>query len=144
MALTDSLLDFSTALYDKFVGLKATLGLEDVFKGDQILIPRSPALCVEPAPKTRDLQGALRRTRNVFETYLIVYHSEIRSPQENLFDAIDLAEQVENYVHLDKTLGGIVTHCFCTQVIPSYTRKSGVMFRTCGVLVQGTTTTNLP
>jgi hypothetical protein len=146
MPLTDSLVVVTQYLFDKFnvQSVKDQFGLTDVFYGDQSLIPRSPAMCIESGPKDRQLQGAMRRTQNNISVFLLLYHSEIRSPQSNRKDADTLAEAIELFVHQDKTLGGLVTHCYCTQVVPSYVTKSDQPMRAARIVVEATTTTNLP
>jgi hypothetical protein len=145
MPLTDSLVVVTQVLFDKFTSLRDTLELTDVFYGDQTRIPRSPCLCVESGTKTRELQGAMRRTTNVFQVYLILYHSEVRDSQTNRKEVDVLAEQVEALVHADPTLGGIVTHSYCTSLTPGYVPKaSGTLFKAARITVEATTTTNLP
>jgi hypothetical protein len=143
--LTDSLVTVTQGLYDKFVGLRDTLGLTDVFWGDQLLIPRSPCLCIEPGNKSRDMPGGLnRRTTNTFVVYLILYHSEVRSPQSNRKDADTLAEAIEREVHLDATLGGLLTHGYCTRLDSGYATKVQQQYRSARIQFEGNTTTNLP
>jgi hypothetical protein len=145
MPLTDSIAVVTEYLYDKFnvQAVKDTLGLVDVFYGDQALIPRSPALCVEPGPKIRDFHGAMRRTDNTITVYLIAYHSEIRSTETNQREVVELGEAIELIVHQDKTLGGLVTESHCSQVVPGYAKK-GQPMRAIRIVVEASTLTMLP
>jgi hypothetical protein len=142
--LTDSLVTVSQALFNKFDGQQDTFGLTDVFWGDQLLIPRSPCLCIEPGMKTREIQGMNRRTENVINVFLILYHSEVRSPQSNRKDVDILAEQIETYVHLDATLGGLLTHGYCVRLESGYATKGQQTFRSARIQFEGRTVTNLP
>ena len=144
-SLTDSLTSITNYLFDKFDSTRDTYGLQDVFYGDQDSIPRSPCLCVEPGPKTRNVGGVNRRSDNTFLVYLILYHSEVRSSQTNMRDVVLLAEQIEEAVHADPRLGGLVTHCYCSQIIPGYaTKASGGQMKAARITVEGMTKTNLP
>lgn len=143
-SLTDSLGTVTQYLFDKFDGTKDTYGLLDVFYGDQSLIPRSPCLCVEPGPKNRQVGGVNRRSDNTFYVYLILYHGEVRSSQSNMKDVVTLAEQIETVVHADPRLGGLVTHCFCSQVLPGYQQKTGGLMRAARITVECTDVTNIP
>jgi hypothetical protein len=141
---TDSLVTVADVLVAKLEASADSLGLTDVFFGDQDLIPRSPAACVEPGDKTRDLQGATRRTENVFTIYILVYHSEVRSPQSNRKDADTLAEAIESLIHSDATLGGLVRHCYVTQVQSGYARKQNALMRSSRITFEARNMTQLP
>jgi hypothetical protein len=145
MPLTDSLATVTRYLFDKFDSLQDALGLQDVFYGDQDSIPRSPCLCVEPGPKNRVIGGVNRRSDNTFYIYLILYHSEVRSSQANMEEVTLLAEQIEAVVHQDPRLGGLVTHCFCSEVAPGYARKAtGGPMRAARITVEAMDKTNIP
>jgi hypothetical protein len=141
---TDSLVTVSDAIVAKLEEHLEELGLNDVFFGDQDLIPRSPAVCVEPGDKVRDLQGATRRTENVFTIYLLVYHSEVRSPQSNRRDADSLAEAIETLLHGDATLGGLVRHCYVIKIESGYSRKSNALMRSSRITFEARNMTMLP
>lgn len=143
MTITGSLVTVADALTAKLVANKESLGIEDVFYGDQNLIPRSPAVCVETGNKARALAGATRRTDNIFVVYILVYHSEIRSPQSNRRAADALAESIETLIHQDPTLGGLVTHGYVTSVEPGYVDRPNTM-RACRITYEGQSRTLLP
>ena len=144
MSLTDSLVTVVDAVVAKLEAAADDLGLTDVFYGDQELIPRSPAACVETGTKDRSLRGATRRTDNAFTVYVLVYHSEVRSPQSNRRDADVLAESIETLLHQDKTLGGLVTHCYVTRLESGYSRKQNALLRSSRLTFVGENVLQLP
>lgn len=144
MTFTDSLVTVVDAVTAKLESNVEALGLTDVFFGDQDLIPRSPAACVEPGTKERDLQGANRRTENTFTIYILVYHSEVRSPQSNRRDADVLAEAIETLLHQDATLSGLVRHCYVVKVESGYARKQNGVMRSSRITFEASNMTRLP
>lgn len=101
------------------------LGIQQVFYGDQTLLPKTPAVCVAPGNKTRSWSGATLRTENMFETYVFVYYGKIQDVQLNTHAAQTLADAVEDLVMADIKLGGIVIWTLCTQNEPGMISKQG-------------------
>lgn len=121
----------------KFEADKVTLGLADVFYGDQKQIPRTPTLCLEPDGKRRELAGVPRRTENTLSFYGLLYISKVEDVQINARDALMLAETVETYMHLDPTSGGYLIHGFCSEVEPGYRVRGDTRFRACRIKFEG-------
>lgn len=105
--------------------LKTSLNIQDVWYGDQSILPRTPAVCVAPGPKRREFQGSSFRLLNTIETYVWVYWGQYQDIQANLHSATTLAESVELAVHSDLTLGGNVIAVLCTQNEPGMINKGG-------------------
>ena len=144
MALTDSIEALASYVYDKITASMEDLGVTAVFYGDQDLLPSSPCVCIETDDKVRVLRGATRRTDNTFTIYVLVYHSEVRSPQSNRQDADRLAEAIEAVLHLDPTLGTQVQHSYVTQLASGYVRKGGQLMRSSRLTFEAKNTTQLP
>lgn len=144
MVYSDSIVTLCQYIVDKLTDNAEALGLVDIYYGDQERIATSPAACVEPGPKNRDLQGANRRTENTITIYVIVYHSEIRSPQSNRKDADALAEAIEAVLHLDPTLGGYVRHSYVTNISPGYVNKINGPMRASRLTFEASNITMLP
>jgi hypothetical protein len=133
VALTDSSEVVATFIADLLSANKASLPtpVQDVWYGDQQLLPHTPAICVAPGMKTREFQGASLRTLNVFETLVWVYFCKLQDVQENLhgctavMDAVDYMVQTNN--GSDNTLGGIVTSVICMQSEPGIATKQGAL-----------------
>ena len=129
---------FCQKVFDLLEANKVPLGLADVFYGDQQQIPRTPAACVEPDGKRRILQGVPRRTENTFGLYVLLYISEIsQSVQDNARESIEFAERVEDLLHADPTLDGLLIHSFCVEVEPGYRMRKDTRFRACRIKFEG-------
>lgn len=144
MALTDSLIDVTTYIEQKLEANKATLGLQDVFLGDQDRIPRTPTACVEPGGKTQSLDGAPRRVAIFMEVYVILYHTEVRDVQQNVKEATQLAEATADVIHQDDDLGGSVIHNYVTDSQPGYVSRGRVLMRATRITVQAQSKVQLP
>jgi hypothetical protein len=123
---------------DRLDGNKAVLGqgIADTFYGDQVMIPRTPTLCLEPDGKRRELQGVPRRVENTYTMYIILYVSKVDDTQVNAEDVLILAEAVEDFLHVDPTLDDRVIHSFCTEVEPGYRTRQGTRYRACRITFQ--------
>ena len=142
--LTGSLVDIATYLHDLVVANQATLGLADVFWGDQDRIPRTPAVAIEPDSKSRMLDGAPRRTLVEARVVLLVYHAKVQDIQVTRKQADQFAEAVETLIHTDKNLGGLVIHGMVTDLESGYAYKSGTLFRTARLIYTATSKVSLP
>jgi hypothetical protein len=127
--LTGSLELVCQYLFELLEANKDILQLEDVFYGDQDKLPRTPAACVEPGEKDRELKGAQRMTRVTFRIYVLIYHSAVTSPQSNRRSADRTAEAIEGLIHSDPRMGGLVIHGFCTNVSSGYANRTGTLVR---------------
>jgi hypothetical protein len=144
VALTDSLVVVSEYLFDLITQNKTPLGLQDIYYGDQALIPRTPALCVESDTKTREIDGAPRRTLVQLNTFLILYHSPVKDIQKTRKDVDILAEAVETLVHADAQMNHLVIHSLVTTMQSGYAMKTGTQIRSCRLTVQATSQVLLP
>jgi hypothetical protein len=122
----------------------SALVIQDVWYGDQELLPRTPAVCVNPGTKKRQFQGATFRTLNDIETYVLVYFGKIQDVQANLHGATQLADSIETLVHSDLTLGGNVIAVLCTQNEPGMINKAGVWMMGARLTFQSMTKTTFP
>ncbi len=122
---------------------------EDIYYGDQDVIPRVPSVCVEPATKDRDLKSSAAPsgvTENNFTIYILVYHAGpsglVARPQ-----ADELGEAIEYLLHQDVWLsnGGArpgsdkVIHGFVTRSETGYTYRSKTLYRSVRMTWQGFT-----
>jgi hypothetical protein len=123
---------------------KTALAVQDVWYGDQELLPRTPAVCVNPGTKKRQFSGATFRTQNDIETYVLVYFGKIQDVQANLHGATQLADSIETLVHSDLKLGGNVIAVLCTQNEPGMINKAGVWMMGARLTFQSMTKTTFP
>ena len=121
-----------------------TLDLQDVFYGDQNRIPRTPALCVETGDKRRELNGAPRRTRVDMTIFFLVYHSTIADAQTNRENTDRMAFAVEDFIHQDPDLGGLIVHGMVTSIEPGFVSRGNTMYRASRITYEATSQIQLP
>lgn len=145
MSLTDSVVTVAEAVIDILEAKKSALGIQDIYYGDQKRIPRSPAICIETGEKSRELNGAPRRTLVTIPINLLVYHNALEAGAAGQRKTNDtLAESVEATLHDNADLGGIVIHCFCTSLEPGYVSKSGTLWQATNISLTATSQIMLP
>lgn len=145
---TDSFYVFTKAIQAIAEAAKEDLGLVDIWYGDQKQIPRTPTLCVVADGKTREIEGAPRRSRNNLKCYLVLYHSKIQDVQKNSEEVDQLAERLEAEIHKDPTLGGLVIHSLVTGIdageITRLVNTTNTQFRAARLTVEAFSKTMLP
>jgi hypothetical protein len=143
--LTDSTLVIADRFYTILNANKVSLGLEDVWFGDQDLLPRTPALCVEPGVKRRELSAAQNMTLNTIDTHFLLYYSEIVEIQQQRRATVAFAEAIETFLHQNHqtllAVGGqqLTIHGLCTDMDPGYAVKKDRYFS--AVIITWTSTT---
>jgi hypothetical protein len=127
------------AIYDLVEADKFNHGLEDVFYGDQALIPRTPAVAIEPGQKTASLNGpGIRgRVRNDFIVYLLVYVAKITDEQENRLGSEELAESIEALLHDNTKLDGLISHGYVTSIESGYVQRGNSLMRSARITWTG-------
>lgn len=143
--LTGKLSVVAQAIQDKLQSDAAKfLGLHSVFYGDQDLIPGTPTVCVEPDQKDQDYKptGFFRQNISVF---LLVYVNKVTSPQANRKEADILAEEIEDFIHTDRTLLDAnnsnlprVIEIHVSRIESGYATKKGEIYRTSRITLSGT------
>ena len=117
--------------------------IEDVWYGDQNLLPHTPAICVETGNLARQFAGVPYRVENNFEVYIMVYHGEITDKQINRDICEKLAVQIQDLMHSDircdnplydpavSTAAGLVIYGMVSAIEPGYTvRQRSLMYTT--------------
>jgi|tagenome__1003787_1003787.scaffolds.fasta_scaffold20867481_2 hypothetical protein len=146
MPLTDSSEIIANYIYLKLRDPTnmSNLGVASVWYGDQDILPTTPALCVSPGTKERQFSGATFRTENMLETYVLVYCAKITDIQQNLHQAIALADAIETLVHSDLKLGGNTIATLCRRSEPGVINKQGVWVMGARLTFESLTKTTLP
>lgn len=134
--LTNSTVQIANRWHEILTTNKVLLGLSDVWFGDQTLIPRIPAICVEPGIKRRNLEGVPDMTQMEIDTIFYVYHSPVDTEkQQSRRESIQFAEDVEEYLHVNHTrlmdatgLIQLTIHSYCTQFDPGYMYKRNTLY----------------
>jgi len=137
--LTKSLSEFSAAVEEILTDNKATLGLEDIFYGDQALVPRTPAVAIEPGTKDVGEPNPFRRVDATITVYIIVYHATFGSPQDNRRDADTLAEAIEDLLNNASQMDGLVIHSYVSRVESGYASKNNTIMRSSRLTFTGLT-----
>jgi hypothetical protein len=144
MPLTASAEVIANAIMNAIRAQMASLGIQQVYYGDQTQLPQTPAVCVSPGNKMREFQGASLTTMNTFETYVFVYYGKIQDVQQNLHAAQTLADAIEPVVQTDQTLGGIAIWTLCIQNEPGMINKMGSLMMGNRMTFQSASKTRLP
>lgn len=130
MPLTDRLDVLGTYVKDLLIANKTSLGLQDVWYGDQNTLPKTPSACVETGAKRRTYNGAPRRFQIDFEIYVLLYMERIQDLQKNRAEAETLAESVEAILHQDATMGGLAVDSYVAANEPGYTNRNRALVST--------------
>jgi hypothetical protein len=94
-----------------------TLGLLGVFYGDENLIPDYPAATVHGGTKRRVI--ATTRQYDIFmPVQVILYFGKVDNLRLNTKESELLAESVEDLLHSDRKMGGLVINSFVTRMEP--------------------------
>lgn len=144
MGLTDSLVTYAQYLYNLLNDNKDELGLELVFYGDQTKLGATPAVCVDPNLKTREISGAPRRTAVELSAFIIVYHSKVQDNQTTRVETDKYSETVESFIHQNAQMGGLVIHSLVSRMESGYLTRSNVQYRTTRLTVDATSQIQLP
>lgn len=120
-----------------------SLLFEDVWYGDQNMIPRTPAAAVEPGSKTRAWSGTSSQSENRFSIDVIIFHSRLEDVNLTRKEALEQAEQVEELLHSDLTMGGLVIDSLCTAVEPGYAERGNLLLQATSVTWEGRSKTRV-
>ena len=131
MPLTDKLSDVAVYMQTR---LEALGTFQDVFFGDQELIPRYPAASVEPVQMSRDFAGLPFQTLNNFSIYVHIYFGTIGDTQASELACGQYAEQVLDYLHQDPQMGDLVTYAFARRYeMGQAVRNNNQLLRACRI-----------
>lgn len=130
-------------IFDKLKENQVSLQLQDVYYGDQNMIPRTPAACVDPGNFTKELSGigGKGRTDNSTTVYIMVYIARVSDMQAARKEINELSEKIMDVLHEDVTLGGLVVHGLVTSIEPGYATRGQVTMRAARITWQGLTRT---
>lgn len=143
MSLNDSLSDISSALYDYLLEGKIQLGLEDVWYDISGLVPRTPSILVEPQSKTRELTQTGFQTTNTFDISLIIIHARMASESVTNAESLKLAEDVESYLHENRSLGDKLIHSYVVSLEQGSITQQSVLLRATRLMWRGMSKTRM-
>lgn len=142
MANTQFTSVLAQAIKNILVTNQSSLGLKTVLYGNHTMLPVSPLAVVIPGPKHRELQGVGGpggRTLNTISVYIDVLSSKVGDESEERLALDQLAEKIEDLLHDDVTVGGLIIHGFVTDWIPGETTTQGGEYRTVRLTFAGIT-----
>ena len=117
---------------------KEVLGVQRIYYGQQDLIPDYPAIVVESGTKDRGLiDGSTRRFEIILRCTIFVYIGKVQSSEVTEAEAEQLAEQVEDVLHTDMTIGNSVVFGYVTQSTPGVALRQQTMIRTIRLTWEG-------
>lgn len=96
----------------------ASLGLKEVYYGDQTGIPFVPSATVELADTAREYNQTGLFTNLVVQLQIVVYHGLLADVQKIKKELDQFIQKVEDKLHKDNTLGGEVISGLVTSVEP--------------------------
>lgn len=144
MALTSSLVTFADAIKGLLVTNQDSLGIYQVFYGDQAKLPGSPVVCVEPDVKVNELSAAQRMLHINLRCQVLVYTSVVTSGEDNRKNADLLSEQIETLLHQDPTVGGNCIHSYVENITSGYATKAGSLVKADKIQFMGLSQSRLP
>lgn len=141
--MTDKLVAVTDALIARLETAKPTYGIHDVWYGEEALIPRTPALSVTPSSKARELTETGMMAMNRFSIAVVIYHSRLDDPQVTRRECDILAEEIEQFIHEDRRLGGLLIHSHIESVEPGFAARGKVTLRATRLSWTGLTKTRI-
>jgi len=93
-----------------------SLSLKDVYYGDQAAIPRTPCATVEISSADREYNQTGMQTNRVVQVTILVYHGLLADVQKLKKQLDEYTQEVEDTLHVDNTLGGLVISGIVTSI----------------------------
>ncbi len=132
MTYSDNPVTIASAIKAVVVANQDELDISDVFYGDQVKIPKSPTVCVEPAKRATEYNGTGFRKANTFTCGIYVYVaklgdvSEIQTEVDQL--SYDLAAAIDA-ASLSGDLADLITWGYCAELNFGYRVKANQLMR---------------
>lgn len=142
MTHTDDDTVLALAIKNILIANKAALELDDVLYGNHNMIPRASAAIVTAMGKNRALQGVAAPrgvTMNTLNVIISLHYSKVTDEETGRIAADNHATTIENLIHVDTTVGGIIIHGYITDVARGETEFNGSMFRSVIMTYSGIT-----
>ena len=95
-----------------------SLNLKDVYYGDQTGIPKVPSATVELGGTDREYNAIGIQTNLLVTLSIVVYHGLLADVQKIKKQLDEFTQGVEDKLHVDNTLGGLVISGIVTGVEP--------------------------
>jgi len=126
--LTDNITQVTQAVVD-LLEADQSLGLRQVWYGDQDRIPFTPCAAVESGGIESTIGASSYWTSHEVTVFVMVYFAKITSQSELKKECDQYAEQVRDTIHKNKSLNGLVIHGNITTMEPGVARRGGAKLR---------------
>jgi len=151
MAHTHKLSVVATRIQSLVEANQVALTIDDVWYGDQAMVPAGRTVCIEPITVDRRISGAPDMVENNFQVALLVYITKVQDVQLTRAECDSLAEALEDLLHLHLNLddnahtpgSDIVIHGFVAENMSGYTYKEGRLIRSAKLTWLGKSKTSL-
>lgn len=151
MAHTHKLETVAQRIKSLIVANQVPLLIDDIWYGDQEMLPAGRTVCVEPVNVTRPMKGVPDMVQNDFSVVVLVYVERIGEVQALRSECNLLAEAIEDLLHTRLDLSDaagtpgsdIVIHGWVTENLSGYTPKQGRLVRSSRLSWQGFSKTSL-
>lgn len=149
MAHTHKSTVLALAIRDKIRTNKVAVGLDSdsfVDYGDHNNITGGKAATVSAGTKNRELAGVAGpggRTLNLIEVVVTVYYMKVEDEATARLAVDQIAENIEDLLHEDTTMGGTIIHGFVRQWVPGIIMRETSQFRVVQLHFVGQTKTNV-
>lgn len=130
---TDKTSVLAVYIFNLLTANQYDLGLTQVLYGNHNMVPKNNTVVVTPGRKVRSLQGVSApggRVKNELNVLIDVITSDVLAGENDGRLATDqLAEVVENRLHQDTTMGGLIIHGFVVYWDPGEQFVNNSMYR---------------
>jgi hypothetical protein len=116
--------------YNQALLNKRDLMLEDVWYGDQNLLPTTPSMCVLAGPTRREWNGGPYAVLHNFQVFFLVFIGKLQDKQLNEIQGLEIAGIVEDFIHADKFSGGLTLAGHVSDNEPGAVNRAGSWVRT--------------
>lgn len=119
------------------------LEIVDVFYGDQVMIPNSPTVCVEPSLTEREINTTGCSTLNTLTCSVLVYDARLGDVQAIQEGLDTLTETLADELNQLGTLDDLIIYGFASRVEYGYLVKANRLLRADRITWTATTKTEL-
>jgi hypothetical protein len=133
MTLTSKISEVNQALVDLLKESWNEIGAngpDDIYYGDQAKYPRFPSFAIEVGDRANTLYQTGLQTEVEFRAFIMIFHAPIANISSTKKERDELSESVEDIVHTDRRLGGLVVHGHITRIEPGIADRGGLMHTT--------------
>jgi len=145
MSFTDQLAVVSAEWVSRLEAEKGALGIRAVLDGDRQLIGETPTVAVIQDLKQREIYSTGMMTKVDFKIVLMIYHQRVQEVGKQEREAVELAESIEAWMHLQNNRrlitadepDGLIIYGQVTRMEPGYANRDDSILRTVRLTWEG-------